>query len=233
MYYTPIHQLLETRGLRSRAPPNETIAMGRVESGRLLDAMLQPTTRTYVEWGSGGSTALVSELIVTGAVPSSFRAFSIESSTKWMDGLLARSPQILQAMSKGQLKLVHGDMGATGFLGYPRHFNPDDHARALGYVRLDKRLGGRKADLVLVDGRFRLACMIEALAHLHKKAHRAPVLLLHDYMPQDKARASYDLARAAYDFRYTNGTLATLTPKATVSRVEMDELLEQALGMPI
>lgn len=233
MYYTPIHQLLGERGLRSRAPPNETVAMGRVESGRLLDALLKPTTRTYVEWGSGGSTALVSELIVTGAVPSSFRAFSIESSTKWMDGLLARSPQIQQAMHKRQLELVHGDMGATGFLGYPRNFNPDDHTRALEYVRLDKRLGGRKADLVLVDGRFRLACMIEALAHLNKKRHHTPVVLLHDYMPQDKARAAYDLARAAYDFRYTNGTLATLTPKAVVSRVKMDELLEQAFGMPI
>ena len=75
--------------------------------------------------------------------------------------------------------------------------------------------------------------MIEALSHLHKKRHHTPVVLLHDYMPQDKARAAYDLARAAYDFRYTNGTLATLTPKEVVSRVEMDELLEQALGMPI
>ena len=233
MYYTPIHQLLATRGLRSRSPPNATIAMGRVESGRLLDALLQPTARTYVEWGSGGSTALVSELIVTGAMPSSFRAFSIESSAKWMDGLLARSPPMLQAMGKDQLRLVHGDMGATGFLGYPRHFNPDDHARALGYVRLDKHLSGRKADVVLVDGRFRLACMLEALAHLHKKRHHTPVVLLHDYMPKDSVRSSYELARAAYDFRYTNGTLATLTPKQHVSRVEMDELLEQALGWPV
>lgn len=204
--------------------------MTRPEAERLLDALLQPTTRTYVEWGSGGSTELVNELILANALPSDFLAISIESSLRWMEHLRRKSPRLSYGAETGQLRLVHGDMGATGYLGYPLRFDPADKTRALPYVSLHRKLNGRKADLVLVDGRFRLACMMEALSHLNQS--KQPIVLLHDYLPKDRARATYERARAFYHLLYRNGSLATLIPKRNVDNVDVAETLTNALGEP-
>ena len=211
--------------------------MTRPEAERLLDALLQPTTRTYVEWGSGGSTELVNELLLAKALPHDFLAISIESSLRWMEHMRRKSPRLSYGVETGQLRLVHGDMGPTGYLGYPLRFDPTDKARALPYVRLHRKLNGRKADLVLVDGRFRLACMMEAVSHLNQcssyyKCPQQPIVLLHDYLPKDRARATYERARAFYHLLYRNGSLATLTPKRNVDNVDVVETLTSALGEP-
>jgi hypothetical protein len=211
--------------------------MTRTEAERFLDALLNPTTHTYVEWGSGGSTELVNELILANALPSDFLAISIESSLQWMEHMRRRSSRLYYGVETGQLRLVHGDMGATGFLGYPLRFDPTDKTRALPYVSLHRKLNGRKADLVLVDGRFRLACMMEALSHLnqcsyHYECPQRPIVLLHDYLPKDRARATYKRARAFYHLLYRNGSLATLIPKRGVDNVDVAETLTDALSDP-
>lgn len=235
---TPIHHLLNERGIRVPVRPNATLGMTRTEAGRLLDALLTPTTHTYVEWGSGGSTELVNELLLAKALPSDFLAISIQSNPRWMEHMRQRSPRLSHGVETGQLRLVHGDMGATGSLGYPLRFDPaEDKARVLPYVSLHRKLNGRKADLVLVDGRFRLACMMEALPHLNQcSSYHActqhPIVLLHDYLPKNRARATYERARAFYHLLYRNGSLATLIPKRDVDNVDIAETLTYALGVP-
>lgn len=238
MHMTRIDRLLSARGIRVPVSPNATLAMTRTEAGRFLDALLMPTTRTYVEWGSGGSTELVNELLLANALPYDFLAISIESSLQWMEHMRQRSPRLSHGVETGQLRLVHGDMGATGFLGYPLRFNPADKARALPYVSLHRKLNGRKADLVLVDGRFRLACMLEALSHhlnhcaSYDKCPQRTTVLLHDYLPKNRARATYERARAFYHLSYRNDSLATLIPKDDVDTVDVAETLTDALGEP-
>ena len=206
--------------------------MTRPESERLLDALLMPTTRTYVEWGSGGSTELVNELLLAKALPPKFLAISIESSEQWMKHLRQRSPRLSYGVETGQLRLVHGDMGATGFLGYPLRFKPAETSRILPYVSLHHKLSGRKADLVLVDGRFRLACMIQALSHLQTSHSHPSIVLLHDYLPRDRLRATYERARAFYHLLYRNDSLATLSPKRGVDALDVGGTFTSALGEP-
>lgn len=237
-HMTHIGRLLGARGIQGPVSPNATLAMTRPEAERFLDALLMPTTRTYVEWGSGGSTELVNELLLANVLPPDFLAISIESNPQWMRHMRRKSPRLSHGIATGGLQLVHGDMGATGFLGYPLHFNPADKARALPYVSLHRRLDGRKADVVLVDGRFRLACMMEALSHLNQcsnydKCAQHPIVLLHDYLPKDRARATYARARAFYHLLYRNDSLATLIPKRDVDTVDVAETLTDSLGEAI
>ena len=231
---TEIGPLLASRGIRTDVRPNATLAFRRDEAEWLLDALLRPTTRTYLEWGSGGSTELVGHLILNGAVPPSFHAISIESSTKWMTRLRTGSPSLVRAVERGRVQYEHGDMGETGVLGYPLRFDPADRARALGYVSLETRMGGRTADVVLVDGRFRLACAVEALAHLSRwRGDDAPLVLMHDYVPEHRVRATYVRAQELYDLQHTNGTLATLTPKRRLApSVDVAALFAEALRHP-
>ena len=110
-------------------------------------------------------------------------------------------------------------------LWHPKRFKPGDRGRALGYVALANRLPSHRVDVALVDGRFRLACLLEVLPYLSKPPAR-PIALLHDYAPTGSATAyrfsEYTKALGFYDVWQQNGTLAALTPKRAYSRVAAD-----------
>ena len=220
--------------------PNATIGMQHTESGQLLEILLRPMTRTYVEWGSGGSTDLISTLILARKLHPGFRAFSIESSLSWIQRMRTRSPLIWEAEQTGHLVFVHGSLGPTKFLGYPRDFNSSDHARSRNYVSLPDKLRGRRVDVALVDGRFRLACALEVYKHLTpvEKGHR-PVVLLHDYaiVRPGLTRQRFEHNSRVLEFyhlRQRNYTLATLSPKrcSDISLASLENALEAALGRP-
>ena len=238
----PIDRLLGQQGLPISEEPNATVGMSNAEGVNLIKALLRPATRTYIEWGSGGSTELVSWLVLSGRMRPDFRAVSVESSSEWMAYMRGRSTLIRRAEQTGQMKYVHGSMGQTGHLGYPKGFISSDHKRSLAYVGLDGKLGGRKADVALVDGRFRLACMLEAFRHLRRphNVHSdavSPIVLLHDYavIPpglHQRRFDEYSRALQFYDLKWMNDTLATLMPKPSVSPTAVAAALERALGRP-
>ena len=237
-----IDRLLRQQGLRISEEPNATISMSDAEGGNLIKALLRPATRTYVEWGSGGSTELVSWLILSGRMRPNFRAVSIESSAEWMAYMRGRSKLIQRAEQSGQMTFIHGSMGPTGHLGYPKGFISSDHKRSLAYVGLANRLGGRKVDVALVDGRFRLACMLEVFKHLRHQDHvfsdaSSPMVLLHDFavIPpglHQRRFDEYSQALRFYDMNGMNDTLATLVPKPSASQSAIAAALQRALGQP-
>ena len=184
--------------------------MSARERDVLLAHLLAPRVRTYVEWGSGGSTELVAWLALSGHLAPEFVAHSIESSPEWMRRMLARSSVLRRAQAKGKLHYHHGDLGPTGWLGYPLRFSPvREPERALPYVSLQSRGLGAEVDLALVDGRFRVACALEALKHLSQQRGR---LLMHDYIPNATLRSKYPRVRRFYRLIGLNDTLATLRP---------------------
>ena len=211
---------------------NNSIAMHPSERASLVKALLAPRVRTYVEWGSGGSTELVSWLMLSGFTPPGFRAFSIESSLEWMARMRDRSAAIRVAEKEGRLRFLHGDIGPTGNLGYPLRFNPvREPARALPYVSLRRlRLEASSADLALVDGRFRLACLLEALTFLTPRSGRA---LLHDFAPERRGlRARSEQYMRALDFYRVvarDDTLITLQPRLGLNRSLRDLAAADAL----
>lgn len=108
--------------------------------------------RTVVEYGTGGST-----LLALGAgVP---RLVSVESDLGWI-GMLREVPAIAEAERQGRLTFVHVDIGRVGKWG-----KPVDGSGAARYAAYASAPWSHceVPDVVFVDGRFRVACALEAI----------------------------------------------------------------------
>ena len=120
--------------------------------------------RTILEYGSGGSTVLAAKL--------GRRVFSVESDKVWA----ARLSDHLAAISD-KARVHYADIGPTGTWGFParaRDFRKF-HSYALSVW---DRPDFQDPDLVLIDGRFRAAC----LAAVKMRARRPTTVLFDDYV---------------------------------------------------
>ncbi len=122
---------------------------------------LYEQAETILEYGSGGSTVLAAQL--------GRRVFSVESDRDWANRMAAHLSTISERAH------VHwADIGPTGPWGVPmkpREFRKF-HAYALSVW---DRPDFVQPDLVLVDGRFRAACLVAVMMRTAK-----PVTLLFD-----------------------------------------------------
>lgn len=120
--------------------------------------------RVILEYGSGGSTLLAAEN--AGA-----RVFSVENDGAW----LAKMRQWFDAHPpKARLVLHHAETGQTKAWGMPRNMAGARHWPA--YPNSVWDLGNfTQPDMVLIDGRFRLACFLTVLIR-----STAPVQVLWD-----------------------------------------------------
>lgn len=130
---------------------------------RLFKKTLECATR-YFEFGSGGSTvwAVQQGLIVEG----------VESDDKWVNALKQRLGSACRVAAV--------DIGPTGDWGYPTSSSSidkfPDYSRAIHQHEM-------AFDLVLVDGRFRVACILAAIQHIfrwHSEPQSAR-LFIHDF----------------------------------------------------
>ena len=132
---------------------------------------------SILEYGSGGSTVLAAEL---GA-----RVISVESDKAWADRLT------VHLAGSSTLALVHHvDIGPTGNWGRP--LRTEAAARYHRYaLSVWDRPDLGEPDLVLIDGRFRAAC----LAAVMMRAKRPTTVLFDDYAPRGYYHAVEKLAR--------------------------------------
>jgi hypothetical protein len=190
-------------------------AMSPAEQSLLHAAAAAAGVGSALEFGCGGSTGLLVEAGVR-------RLLSVDSDAAWLDRVAA-DPRCAAAVAAGRLRLRHADIGATGEWGWPR----DTTGLPLWprYWRDPWDWAGEAVpDLVLVDGRFRVACALAGAARLgpgarllihdfwSREAYRAPVLrhfalegsagslaLLRPRRPADAAQLAVDLAAHALD----------------------------------
>lgn len=161
---------------------------------------------SLVEFGSGGSTLLAVRS------PSLRRIWSVESDPAWIARLQAQ-PEVVAAEQAGRLQLQHADIGRTGDHGAPL----DDAAEATwpAYhesVWNDPATSG--VDLVLVDGRFRVACAMAALASCQPHT----ILLFHDFWN----RPAYHPVLAFTDWLGSCDSLAILRRKPSFDQAKFD-----------
>ena len=245
---TQMSRLLEWKGLNATDPrfqpsPSSTIDMSWQESRELLNILLEPAPRPrqgpkiYVEWGAGGSTELIAFLALSGLIKGGIRAYSIESGLGWMQIMRQRSTLVSAAEHAGHLKFVHGDIGPTAHLGYPaRGWNSSDTARTIRYVGL-KQLGEPAFDVVLDDGRFRVACALETLSYLR----RGSIVMLHDFAVRNRGASAERVALYTnglvrpgfYSIVRKNETLGVLTPGPEASNESaVADAMQRALRIP-
>lgn len=126
---------------------------------------------TILEYGSGGSTVVAGEMIGK-------TVFSVESDRNWvamMRGWFAQVPPI------SSVHLHHVDIGPTGEWGAPvneKHFRRWPEYPTSVWDRDDFQ----HPDVVLIDGRFRVACLLTVALRITRPivalfddyAHRKP-----------------------------------------------------------
>ncbi len=135
--------------------------------------------RSYVEYGSGGSTMLADRTHIPTIAVEGDRFFARAVARKITDSNL--------------VKLLVADIGTTVEWGIPMFKAPTAQrkARWLSYVdapyRALRTLGRALPDLVLVDGRMRRACALEAVRQA-QVGNQAVTLCFDDYTPRDHYR---------------------------------------------
>ncbi|WP_336489408.1 hypothetical protein [Methylobacterium nigriterrae] len=133
--------------------------------------------RSYFEFGVGGSTKLAAE-VVRGPV------IAVDSDKAWIEAVSEQMPQSIYAR-----QLLHVDIGPTREWGHP--VSNEYRERFPSYPQAIIAPETKAFDLCLVDGRFRVACFLQALLHLKDDA----VIGIHDYRSRPQLHVVEQFAR--------------------------------------
>ena len=187
----------------SNAHAQQLKNMMRPAEIQLISQLINQTgASSYFEWGTGGSTDSFPR-----ALPRGGRAVAVENFPAWCSRVRA-APFASCAIAAGALeyRCLAPENETVGGAGYPaawlRNHSDAASTRAFGSyidaIGKDAPSGGW--DAVLVDGRFRVACLLEALKFTTPNA----TIFLHDasrFVALDSARleAKYAQLRAPAD----------------------------------
>ncbi|PSJ46277.1 peptide-binding protein [Zobellella endophytica] len=119
--------------------------------------------KRYFEFGSGGSSVVAKEHGLT--------VYGVESDKNWVDKLKEHLGD--------DFKVEHVDIGPTGEWGYPTSKDEEK------FPHYSRSIFNHKDhfDLILVDGRFRVACTISSIMHTLKASPSpyATKIFIHDF----------------------------------------------------
>lgn len=111
------------------------------------------TCKVYLEYGAGGSTLLALRA-------SQARVVSVESDKRYLEAVVQQVP----AQHRDRLTPLYADIGVTGRWGRPLLSIGRDLKQ---YPQAPwTRMPSFRPDLILIDGRFRVACALESILHL-------------------------------------------------------------------
>ncbi|MCE8002353.1 tetratricopeptide repeat protein [Billgrantia ethanolica] len=129
----------------------------------------------YFEFGSGGSTVW--------AVREGLAVYGVESDAKWVEALKA------ELGDKCRIETV--DIGPTKAWGYPVSMKDSDKFPAYSQAIHSHE---EMFDLVLVDGRFRVACTMAAIQHIleHLEGSQKARIFIHDFWNRPSYHAVLD-----------------------------------------
>lgn len=148
---------------------------------------------SLLEFGCGGSTLVAARQVQ--------RIVSVDSDPLWLAKVHAEI-----AREAVEFTPVHIDIGPVGEWGYPA-----DESRLRDWpryhTRIWQRMGG-SPDAVLIDGRFRVACLLQAIIHCKPDC----VFLFHDF----NDRPHYHRVLRHVDVLTRVDTLAVLRAKQQV-----------------
>ncbi|EEW26362.1 hypothetical protein [Rhodobacter ferrooxidans] len=177
------------------APTRPHLTLPDAEAAAVLEAYAG--AECILEYGSGGSTVLA------GDMPGK-TVYSVESDAGWlamMQGWFAANPP------KSRVFLHHADIGPTKEWGHP--VDEAQFRRWPGYaLSVWDRPDFRHPDTVLIDGRFRMACLLTAAFRIT----RPLVALVDDYI----------------DRKPYHGVERFLKPAAMIGRMARFELVPTA-----
>lgn len=181
--------------------------------------------QNYLEFGAGGSTEFALRHINIQHI------HSVESMDAWIKKLSERE-DVASNMRSGRLNLVSAGIGPTKDLGFPQ----DNSTMSLwprysSTSALQGEKDGTKFDLILVDGRFRVACFLRALQRINPADVETTHLLIHD-VGEPLYHGTYSEVLEFADKVDQVGTLAHYKKKKHVDERKLDEMASRYATMP-
>ena len=173
----------------------------------LLKSLLSGATH-ILEYGCGGSTVLA-------ASTKDLRVFSVESDPAWLRKVEAHSA-IKIASAMGRVSLNYVNIGPTKKWGKP--LNEDCRHNWPLYSSLPW-LKQSDYDLIFVDGRFRVACILHSVL----RAGRDALIVVHDFWN----RPDYHVVLPFLDWRQSCRTLGVFQRRREVDKACVDSLIEK------
>lgn len=160
----------ELGALARRAVPAAglpSIAQMTPAETRLFDIAAR-SAETAIEYGVGDSTRRL-------AAMGTARVLTVENAPAWVN-IVKKDPHVARAIADGRLSILPVRIGPVKDFGYPA--NEDHRDRWPEYWRAPwSTVDPVSVDLVIVDGRFRVACALNALL----TGPDGLVVLIHDF----------------------------------------------------
>jgi len=169
-------------------------------------------SETVVEFGLGGSTLLALRL------PNITKFVGVDSDLEWIRKL-NDTPEA--AAGGRSAKFLHADIGEVGAWGRPSNNEKIDSWPQ--YSLAPWGLIGRP-DLVFVDGRFRVSCIMESVL----RGRSDTLTIVHDYWD----RSEYHCTLPFLEWQESCGTLGVFTAKQGLNREAAAALLEEYRFVP-
>jgi hypothetical protein len=193
--------------------PAKAVTVGaphmRPEEVAAVERFMRSGVSRYMEFGMGGSTLLAARCGIETII-------AVDSDIAWVTSI-RNHPEIEPLVRQGSAAILHADIGPIGAFGAPT--SREFLSRWINYIKApwaECETRNVQPQLVLVDGRFRVAsCLSVFIAwHLAAIGTPAPTILLHDFVPE---RPSYDRVNEFFDQVDAVQTLRVLRPKIAAS----------------
>jgi hypothetical protein len=177
------------------------------------------SARNYLEYGSGGSTILANRLVNT--------LVSVDSDVSFLADVRRK---LAEEGRRAMTKLIPVNIGLTYDWGMPVFTKPTRRRvhRWQNYPTAPWRYYrsiAQQPDLILVDGRFRVACVLESLLSLSPLS--GAQILVDDYAD----RPHYQVVERFADLEMA-GRMAVLRPRRLIDRIQVRRMVKQYCADP-
>jgi hypothetical protein len=195
-------------------PTDNTISTMTKDEKLLLHSYMG-SCLNYLEFGSGESTIYASNVSTIQTIK------SVESSKKYIDKNLKHNPIIANALLTGKLVFHLIDIGETKKWGYPindkkRHLFPNYSLSVFSQPN--------DYDLVLVDGRFRVACTVSTILNTQQTC----IIIIHDFWN----RPEYHIVLRYLETLDRVDTLGVFRKKRNIDSKQLQLLLKTYQYLP-
>ena len=186
-------------GFKTATQPKIPIMMSKVQR-EVFERYLYGA-KGYFEWGSGGSTLAAEKAVNLQNVA------SVESDFRWSESISNHCPRT---------NVIWVDIGPTKDFGWPK-----EDSLKISYPRYSDvwNMAEQSYDLVMIDGRFRVACCLAVLLN----SKDVKTILFDDF----KHRIQYHCILPHVDVVEIVDTMLICKPKKNPNREALQELYEQ------
>lgn len=199
-------------------PPNwNAVLTGELsfgDTGVVTFRSLLEGASSYLEFGAGASTFVAARA----GVP----VVTVESDPTFLRAVEAMCRGTAGGAATPGMRFVHADIGATGpwgkpvFPSIPRPKRWRNYPMApWDFLGLDYR-----ADAILIDGRFRVACALAVVLH---QPDIEWAMLIDDY----EGRGHYEVVEEFAHLQGRHGRMALFSPKPRVDRRSLESALRR------